>query len=89
MAIGFVVSFNAWPLDLVGTALIIVLIVFIRRLPYGVRSTSATLRTIKPSVEEAAISLGVPPSRVFLKLRFPNAAGFDCWRDDEFYHCHQ
>ena len=71
MAIGFVVTFNAWPLDLVGTALIIVLIVFIRRLPYGVRSTSATLRTIKPSVEEAAISLGVPPSKVFLKITLP------------------
>ncbi|MGA0377171.1 MAG: ABC transporter permease, partial [bacterium] len=68
MAIGFVVTFNTWPLDLVGTALIIVLIVFIRRLPYGVRSTSATLRTVKPSVEEAAISLGVPPSRVSLML---------------------
>jgi iron(III) transport system permease protein len=71
MAIGFVVTFNTWPLDLVGTALIIVLIVFIRRLPYGVRSTSATLRTVKPSVEEAAISLGVPPSRVFLKITLP------------------
>ena len=71
MAIGFVITFNAWPLDLVGTALIIVLIVFIRRLPYGVRSTSATLRTIKPSVEEAAISLGVPPAQVFLKITLP------------------
>jgi iron(III) transport system permease protein len=71
MAIGFVVTFNTWPLDLVGTTLIIVLIVFIRRLPYGVRSTSATLRTVKPSVEEAAISLGVPPSRVFLKITLP------------------
>ncbi|MGA1176574.1 MAG: ABC transporter permease, partial [bacterium] len=71
MAIGFVVTFNTWPLDLLGTALIIVLIVFIRRLPYGVRSTSATLRTVKPSVEEAAISLGVPPSRVFLKITLP------------------
>jgi iron(III) transport system permease protein len=71
MAIGFVVTFNTWPLDLVGTTLIIVLIVFIRRLPYGVRSTSATLRTIKPSVEEAAISLGVPPSHVFLKITLP------------------
>lgn len=71
MAIGFVISFNAWPLDLVGTMSIIVLIVFIRRLPYGVRSASATLRTIKPSVEEAAVSLGVPPSLVFLKITLP------------------
>lgn len=71
MAIGFVTTFNDWPVDLVGTASIIVLVVFIRRLPYGVRSTTASLRQVKPSIEEAAASLGATPARVFINVTIP------------------
>lgn len=71
MAIGFLLTFNTGLFDLVGTASIIVLILFIRRLPYGVRATSAVLRQIKPSIEEAAISLGASPLKAFLKVTVP------------------
>ena len=71
MAIGFLLTFNQGALDLVGTGTIIVLILFIRRLPYGVRATSAVLRQIKPSIEEAAISLGASPLKAFLKVTVP------------------
>ncbi len=71
MAIGFLLTFNQPPLDLVGTAWIIVLILFIRRLPYGVRATSAVLRQIKPSIEEAAIGLGASPARAFATVTVP------------------
>jgi iron(III) transport system permease protein len=71
MAIGFLLTFNSGVFDLVGTASIIVLILFIRRLPYGVRATSAVLRQIKPSIEEAAISLGASPLKAFLKVTVP------------------
>ena len=49
----------------------LVLIYFIRRLPYGVRSTTSSLRQIKPSMEEAAINLGAPPLSAFLKITVP------------------
>ena len=71
MAIGFLLTFNQGALDLVGTGAIIVLILFIRRLPYGVRATSSVLRQIKPSIEEAAISLGASPARAFFKVTVP------------------
>lgn len=71
MAIGFALTFNSGWFDLVGTASIIVLIVFIRRLPYGVRATSSILRQIKPSIEEAAINLGAAPAKAFLKVTVP------------------
>jgi len=71
MAIGFALTFNRPPVDLIGTALIIILVVFIRRLPYGVRSTSSILRQIKPSIEEAAVNLGAPPALAFLKVTVP------------------
>jgi iron(III) transport system permease protein len=71
MAIGFLLTFNKAPLDLVGTGAIVVLILFIRRLPYGVRATSAVLRQIKPSIEEAAVSLGASPAKAFLTVTVP------------------
>ena len=71
MAIGFVTTFNRWPVDLVGTAAIIIIVVFIRRLPYGVRSTTASLRQVKPSIEEAAASLGARPFNVFMQVTTP------------------
>ena len=71
MAIGFVTTFNSGWYNLVGTATMIVLIVFIRRLPYGVRSTSSVLRQVKPSIEEAAIALGSSPAKTFLKVTVP------------------
>ncbi|WP_045392927.1 iron ABC transporter permease [Falsirhodobacter sp. alg1] len=71
MAIGFVTTFNSGWYNLVGTATMIILIVFIRRLPYGVRSTSSVLRQVKPSIEEAAIALGASPAKTFLKITVP------------------
>lgn len=71
MAIGFLLTFNKEPMDLVGTGSIIVLMLFIRRLPYGVRATSSVLRQIKPSIEEAAVSLGASPAKAFFKVTVP------------------
>ncbi len=71
MAIGFLLTFNTGAFDLVGTSAILILILFIRRLPYGVRATSAVLRQIKPSIEEAAVSLGATPAKAFWKVTVP------------------
>jgi iron(III) transport system permease protein len=71
MAIGYVATFRHPPFDITGTALIIILIVFIRRLPYGVRSTTSILRQIKPSIEEAAINLGASPAKTFTSVTVP------------------
>ncbi|NOZ32856.1 MAG: iron ABC transporter permease, partial [Alphaproteobacteria bacterium] len=71
IGIAFVTTFNTGPLVLTGTSIIIILSIFIRRLPYTVRTTSAALRQIAPSLEEAAISLGYSPARAFLKITIP------------------
>ena len=71
LGLGFVVSFNGPPLELVGTGLIIILVIFIRRLPYAVRSSASILRQIRPSTEEAAVDLGTPPGRAFLRVTLP------------------
>ncbi|MDA9019961.1 iron ABC transporter permease [Flavimaricola sp.] len=71
MAIGFVTTFRGGPLDVVGTAGLLILLYFIRRLPYGVRSTTSSLRQIKPSMEEAAVNLGAAPAKAFLVVTVP------------------
>jgi iron(III) transport system permease protein len=71
MAIGFLLTFNSGAFDLVGSSAIIILMLFIRRLPYGVRATSAVLRQIKPSIEEAAVSLGAAPAKAFWQVTVP------------------
>jgi iron(III) transport system permease protein len=71
MGLAFVVTFNVPPMQITGTATIIVLMLFIRRLPYAVRSSAAILKQIKGGIEEAAISLGARPGRAFLKVTLP------------------
>jgi iron(III) transport system permease protein len=71
LGIGLIHAFNVGLLPLTGTAAIIVLAYVIRRLPFGLRSASSTLYNIPRSIEEASISLGVPPGRSFLKVVLP------------------
>ncbi len=71
IGIGLVMSFNTGWLALTGTSAIIVLAYLIRRLPFGIRNASSTLYNVPNSIEEASISLGVPPGRSFLKVVLP------------------
>jgi iron(III) transport system permease protein len=58
LGIAFIQTFNTPPVLLTGTAAILVLAYTIRRLPYMVRSTMATMSSIKADLEEAAESMG-------------------------------
>ena len=71
LGLGLIVSYNSKPLVLVGTSLIIILAIFIRRLPYSVRSSSSILKQIRTGVEEATINLGTIPSKAFIKITLP------------------
>ncbi len=68
LGITLLLAFNDEPLILSGTALIIIVSLVIRRLPYTLRSSSAILYQISPSVEEASISLGASPLKTFFKI---------------------
>ena len=71
MGISLILGFNHKPIILTGSALIMIVAYIIRRMPYTIRSSSAILRQIDPSLEEAAISLGADESRSFWKVTFP------------------
>ena len=71
IGIGLVMTFNTGWLPLTGTASIIVLAYVVRRLPFGTRNASSTLYNIPDSIEEASISLGVPPVATFFRVVLP------------------
>ena len=52
-----------------------VLAYMVRKLPFSVRSASAILHQIDPSLEEASINLGVPPALTFLRITVPLMLG--------------
>lgn len=67
IGIGLVTAFNRPPLLLTGTMAILIVSYIIRKLPFVLRSSTAILQQIDPSIEEASISLGVPPMKTFFK----------------------
>lgn len=68
LGISMLVAFNKPPLMLLGTAAIMVIAYVVRKMPYTIRSSSALLYQIEPSIEEASINLGVSPMRTFFKI---------------------
>ncbi|PWL54374.1 MAG: iron ABC transporter permease [Clostridium cadaveris] len=68
LGISLLVAFNKQPLLLTGTPFIIVIAYVVRKIPYTVRSGSAIMQQIDPSIEEASINLGVSPMKTFFKV---------------------
>ena len=54
-----------------GTALIMIIALSIRRMPYTIRSSTAIIGQISPSIEEASISLGASQLKTFLRVMVP------------------
>ncbi|MEK8126535.1 iron ABC transporter permease [Paenibacillus filicis] len=67
MGISLIIAFNKPPIVLTGTWVILVVAYVIRKLPYTIRSSTAILYQVDKSVEEASLSLGVPPMKTFFR----------------------
>lgn len=71
LGISFIYAFNGAPFFLGGTALVMIISLSIRRMPYTIRSSTAIIGQISPSIEEASISLGASQVKTFLKVTVP------------------
>lgn len=76
LGIAFISSFNTGLLGsgflmITGTAFILIMSLSVRRLPYTIRSSVASLQQIAPSIEEAAESLGSSRLNTFAKITTP------------------
>lgn len=71
LGIALLISFNKGPLILSGTSFIMIMAFVVRRLPYTIRSSAATVHQISISTEEAAISLGASNLKTFTRITLP------------------
>jgi len=71
LGIALVNTFNTGWLVLTGTWMIMALAYFLRRIPNSVRAAVGPLHNLRDSIEEASVSLGVPPLRSFFKVVMP------------------
>lgn len=71
LGIALINSFNNGELVLTGTWMIMALAYFLRRVPTSVRAAMGPMFALKPSIEEASISLGVSPFRSFIRVVLP------------------
>lgn len=71
LGIALVNTFNTGWLVLTGTWMIMALAYFLRRIPNSVRAAVGPLHNVRDSIEEASVSLGVPPLRTFFKVVMP------------------
>lgn len=74
VGLALLLAFGKKPIALTGTFAIMVISFVIRRLPYTIRSATATLMQISMSIEEAAISLGASKLKTFIKITVPMMA---------------
>ena len=71
LGIGYVAAFNTRPIQLTGTALIIIVAMVFRTLSIGVETGSNSLRQVDPSIEEAAVILGAGNAKTFFSVSLP------------------
>lgn len=71
IGIALLTAFGSKPCKLTGTFTIMLLAVIIRRLPYTIRSATATLSQIPLSIEEASISLGASKIKTLTNITIP------------------
>ncbi|MDR2860527.1 MAG: iron ABC transporter permease [Elusimicrobiota bacterium] len=71
IGISLLISFNAKPIVLTGTAAIIVIGMVIRQIPVGYRNSIAGFKQIDKSIEEAAANLGSGSIKTFMTVVVP------------------
>jgi iron(III) transport system permease protein len=71
VGIAYLIAFNAPPIEIAGTALIIIACYVFRYSPTGIRATIAQLQQIDRSIEEASQSLGARSGTTFRRITLP------------------
>jgi iron(III) transport system permease protein len=71
VGIAYLIAFNGPPLQITGTALIVIACYVFRYSPTGIRATIAQLQQVDRSIEEASQSLGARTATTFRRVTLP------------------
>ena len=71
IGVSYIIAFNVPPIELTGTAAILVICFVFRNMPVGVRSGIASLSQIDKSLDEASLMLGANSWTTFTRITLP------------------
>ncbi|MCF3935682.1 iron ABC transporter permease [Acuticoccus sp. M5D2P5] len=71
IGLAYVLSFNAPPIEITGTAVILIVAFISRNMPIGVRVGLAQFSQIDPSLDEASTTLGARPGMTLRRVLYP------------------
>ena len=71
VGVSYILAFNVPPIELTGTALILVVCFVFRNMPVGVRAGMATLAQIDRSLDEASLTLGARTGTTIRRVVLP------------------
>jgi len=71
MGVGYILAFNAPPIKLTGTFVIMIINEAFRNLSVSLEAGASKLHQIDVSIEEAAVDMGAGPTRTFFKIVLP------------------
>lgn len=71
VGVSYILAFNVPPIELTGTALILVICFVFRNMPVGVRAGMATLAQIDRSLDEASFTLGARTATTIRRVVLP------------------
>ncbi|MDN3713759.1 ABC transporter permease subunit [Paracoccus cavernae] len=71
IGISYIMAFNLPPIQMTGTALILIACFVFRNMPVGVRGGVAAMAQIDPSLDEASLTLGAHSGRTLRRVILP------------------
>jgi iron(III) transport system permease protein len=71
VGVSYVLAFNAPPLEMTGTAVLLVICFIFRNMPVGTRAGMATLSQIDKSLDEASLTLGASSAHTIRRIVLP------------------
>jgi len=71
IGVSYILAFNVPPIEITGTALIIVVCFVFRNMPVGVRAGMASMAQIDPSLDEASTTLGARSATTLRRILLP------------------
>lgn len=71
IGISYIMAFNLPPIQMTGTALILIACFVFRNMPVGVRGGVAAMAQIDPSLDEASLTLGASSGRTLRRVILP------------------
>ncbi|NDW60304.1 ABC transporter permease subunit, partial [Yangia sp. PrR004] len=71
IGISYIMAFNLPPIEMTGTALILIACFVFRNMPVGVRGGVAAMSQLDKSLDEASITLGAGSPRTIRRVILP------------------